>query len=93
MTDLGAAVGIEGLKEFKKVLNHRKTIFNIYLDKLITNKNILCVHKDDGKRTHAAWLFTIISKKRFYSKKLREKRIESNQVHFRNDKYSIFKIC
>ena len=24
-------------------------------------------------------------------KKLREKRIESNQVHFRNDKYSIFK--
>ena len=24
-------------------------------------------------------------------KKLREKKIESNQVHFRNDKYSIFK--
>tara|TARA_B100000963_G_scaffold343492_1_gene345388 strand:- start:15268 stop:16410 length:1143 start_codon:yes stop_codon:yes gene_type:complete len=92
MTDLGAAVGIEGLKEFKKVLDHRKTIFNIYLDKLITNKNILCVHKDDGKRTHAAWLFTIISKKKdFIQKKLREKRIESNQVHFRNDKYSIFK--
>jgi len=92
MTDLGAAVGIEGLKEFNKVLNHRKTIFNIYLDKLITNKNILCVNKDDGKRTHAAWLFTIISRKKdFIQKKLREKRIESNQVHFRNDKYSIFR--
>ena len=25
------------------------------------------------------------------AKKLREKKIESNQVHFRNDKYSIFK--
>ena len=92
MTDLGASVGLEGLKEFKKILNHRKNIFNIYLEKLSNNKNIICVNKDDGKRTHAAWLFTIISKKKdFIQKKLREKRIETNQVHFRNDKYSIFK--
>ena len=92
MTDLGASVGLEGLKDFKKVLNHRKNIFNIYLEKLSNNKNIICVNKDDGKRTHAAWLFTIISKKKdLIQKKLREKRIETNQVHFRNDKYSIFK--
>ena len=92
MTDLGASVGLEGLKDFKKILNHRKNIFNIYLEKLSNNKNIICVNKDDGKRTHAAWLFTIISKKKdFIQKKLREKRIETNQVHFRNDKYSIFK--
>ena len=49
------------------------------------------MHKDDGKRTYAAWLFTIISKKRSDPKKIKRKRIESNQVHFRNDKYSIFK--
>ena len=92
MTDLGASVGLEGLKDFKKVLDHRKTIFNIYLEKLEKNKNIQCVHKNDGKRTHAAWLFTIISRKKdLIQKKLREKRIETNQVHFRNDKYSIFK--
>ena len=92
MTDLGAAVGLEGLKDFKKVLNHRKKIFNIYLDLLQRNKNILCVNKDDGERTHAAWLFTIISKRKdFIQKKLRERKIETNQVHFRNDKYSIFK--
>ena len=92
MTDLGASVGIEGLKDFKKILNHRKSIFDIYLNKLTNNKNIHCVHKDDGKRTHAAWLFTIISRKKdLIQKKLREKRIETNQVHFRNDKYSIFK--
>ena len=29
-------------------------------------------------------------KKRLSQKKLREKNIETNQVHFRNDKYSIF---
>lgn len=92
MTDLGASVGLEGLKDFKKILSHRKKIFNIYLDKLKNNKNIFCVNKDDKKRTHAAWLFTIISRKKdLIQKKLREKRIESNQVHFRNDKYSIFK--
>ena len=92
MTDLGASVGLDGLKDFKKVLKHRKDIFNIYLDRLKNNKNIVCVHKDDGNRTHAAWLFTIISsKKDLIQKKLREKKIESNQVHFRNDKYSIFK--
>ena len=92
MTDLGASVGLEGLKDFKKILEHRKTIFNIYLERLKNNKNILCVNKDDGKRTHAAWLFTIISRKKdLIQKKLREKKIESNQVHFRNDKYSIFK--
>ena len=30
-------------------------------------------------------------KKNYLQKKLREKNIETNQVHFRNDKYSIFK--
>ena len=92
MTDLGASVGLEGLKDFKKILKHRKDIFNIYLDKLGNNKDILCVNKEDKKRTHAAWLFTLISRKKdLIQKKFKEKRIESNQVHFRNDKYSIFK--
>ena len=30
-------------------------------------------------------------KKDYLQKQLREKNIETNQVHFRNDKYSIFK--
>mgnify|MGYP003757176793 FL=1 len=33
----------------------------------------------------------MIEKKDYLQKKLREKNIETNQVHFRNDKYSIFK--
>lgn len=37
-------------------------------------------------------MFTILTdKKDFLQKKLRLKGIETNQVHFRNDKYSIFK--
>ena len=92
MTDLGACLGINNLKEFSKVLNHRKKIFQIYLNELSLNPNIYCVNKDDGLRTHAAWLFTIISEKKDKIQTiLRNKRIETNQVHFRNDKYSIFK--
>ena len=92
MTDLGACLGINNLKEFSKVLNHRKKIFEIYLNELSPNPNIYCVNKDDGLRTHAAWLFTIISEKKDKIQTiLRNKRIETNQVHFRNDKYSIFK--
>ena len=38
------------------------------------------------------WLFTIISPfKDLIQKKLRIKNIETNQVHFRNEMYSIFK--
>jgi dTDP-4-amino-4,6-dideoxygalactose transaminase len=37
-------------------------------------------------------MFTIVVEDRYsLQKKLRENGIESNQVHFRNDRYSIFK--
>jgi len=92
MTDIGASIGIEALKNFNKILNHRKRIFKIYLNELSKNKNIVCVNDNDKRKKHAAWLFTILLQKKDYlQKKLREKKIETNQVHFRNDKYSIFK--
>ena len=92
MTDLGASLGYSALNEFKKLLKHRQKIFSIYKDILSKNPNIHCVDKDDSNRTHASWLFTLISEEKDkIQKKLRDRKIESNQVHFRNDKYSIFK--
>ena len=80
------------LKEFKNILNHRKKLFEVYLNELSKNKNIICVNDDDKRKKHSAWLFTILLEKKDYlQKKLKEKKIETNQVHFRNDKYSIFK--
>ena len=91
MTDLGASILIESLKEFKKISSHRKKIFNIYLKKLQNNKYIKIINKR-GKFTHSAWLFTILTDKKDYlQKKLRQANIETNQVHFRNDRYSIFR--
>ena len=92
MTDIGASIGIESLKNFNKIINHRRKIYEIYLNELSKNNNIFCVHDEDRRKKHAAWLFTILlEKKDFLQKKLREKSIETNQVHFRNDKYSVFK--
>ena len=91
MTDIGAALLLESIKEFRKIKIHRKKIFEIYLKKLSKNKNITIVNDKDIKG-HAHWLFTIIlDKKDYLQKKLRQKGIETNQVHFRNDRYSIFK--
>ena len=92
MTDISATMGYDSLLEFKSILSHRQKIFNVYLKNLSPNKKVFCVNDYDSKKTHAAWLFTIlIDNKDFLQKKLREYSIETNQVHFRNDKYSIFK--
>lgn len=92
MTDIGATLGYDSLFEFKKILNHRKRVYNIYLKELSKNSKIKCVHDYDKRKLHGCWLFTILlDKKDHLQKKLREHYIETNQVHFRNDKYSIFK--
>ena len=91
MTDLGASILLESIKEFEKIKTHRKNIFNTYLKNLSKNKKITIVNAK-GDFDHAHWIFTIIlDKKDFLQKKLRSRFIETNQVHFRNDKYSIFK--
>ena len=91
MTDIGAALLLESTKEFSKIASHRKLIFNTYKKILSKNKNVTVVDSSDGKG-HVHWLFTIlVEKKDYLQKQLRLKLIETNQVHFRNDKYSIFK--
>ena len=92
MTDIAATLGYDSLGDFSKIHSHRRKIFNIYLNELSKNGNVLCINEDKKKKYHAAWLFTIaVENKDFLQKKLREYKIETNQVHFRNDRYSIFK--
>ena len=62
MTDIGASLLLESIKEFKKNLKHRRNIFNIYKKDLSKNKKIHVVDKD-GPFEHSNWLFTIILKK------------------------------
>ena len=91
MTDIAAAMGIASLQEFDAVSSLRKTLFKVYSDELAGYDRVKIVGNDFTDREHAAWLFTIIIEDRYkLQEKLREQKIESNQVHFRNDRYSIF---
>ena len=84
-------MGVASLKEFDEVSLLRKKLFSVYCDELADYDRVKIVGNNFQDREHAAWLFTIIVEDRYrLQKKLRENNIESNQVHFRNDRYSIF---
>jgi len=92
MTDISASLGLASLAEFDEILSYRQRIFEAYKKGLKGVSGIKVVGADCTDRTHAAWLCTVIvDKDRLgFMRALRDKKIESSQVHFRNDRYSIF---
>ena len=92
LTDIGAALLIESMKEFNQIKKHRNEIYRTYLANINQNKKIKCLIEKDKKKDPVMWLFTILTPyKDIIQKYLRNKNIETNQVHFRNDRYNIFK--
>jgi dTDP-4-amino-4,6-dideoxygalactose transaminase len=92
MTDLSASLGLAALEEFDEVLAYRKSLFKFYEKELSSIDGIRFVGGDRGDREHAAWLCTVMVEKRIeLQKMLASNGIESNQCHFRNDRYTIFK--
>jgi perosamine synthetase len=91
MTDIGAAMGLAALAEFEQVLALRQSLFKRYCENLRGVSGIQIVGDDFTDREHAAWIFTIIAEnRRELQAKLRSNGIESNQVHYRNDRYTVF---
>ncbi|MAF25997.1 DegT/DnrJ/EryC1/StrS aminotransferase [bacterium] len=92
MTDLSAALGLASLEEFDSVLAHRRKIFSLYKQELSNLPDVTFVGGNKEDRVHSAWLCTIFIENRHSLQiKLAEHGIESNQCHFRNDRYAIFK--
>jgi perosamine synthetase len=92
MTDIAAAMGIVSVDEFDDQSKLRKILFQTYVNELENFEGVKIIGNGFEDREHAAWLFTVIVEDRFkLQEKLRNNNIESNQVHFRNDRYSIFK--
>ena len=92
MTDIGASLLLESIKDFKKIWSHRRKLYKIYEKTLSKNSSITIMDQKKAGTEHSNWLFTICLKRKDYlQKKLRQNGVETNQVHFRNDRYSIFK--
>jgi dTDP-4-amino-4,6-dideoxygalactose transaminase len=90
MTDIGAAMGLAALDEFDQTLTHRRKLLDVYRTGLQGIPGIKFIGGDYTDREHAAWLCTVIAERRGdLQQKLYENRIESNQVHYRNDRYTV----
>jgi perosamine synthetase len=91
MTDIAAALGLAALEEFDWILAHRQSLLKAYEKLLADVPGITVTGTGYQDRTHAAWMCTVLVENRNeFETKLREYGIESSQVHFRNDRYSVF---
>jgi dTDP-4-amino-4,6-dideoxygalactose transaminase len=91
MTDIGAAMGLAALEEVDEIISHRKQLLARYELLLDPNPGVDVIAHTRNDREHAAWLCTIsVERRRDLQQKLLDNDIESNQVHYRNDRYSIF---
>jgi len=91
MNDISAALVLAALEEFQDVLDLRISLFKKYEQLLNGLTHVKFVGGGYTDRVHAAWMSTVIVENRTsLMKKLRENGVESAQVHYRNDRYSIF---
>lgn len=91
MTDIAASLGLAGLEEWEATLSYRQRLLALYIALLGDSSDVEILSKPTDWTEHAAWLMTIAVDQRIeLQKKLLASGIESNQVHYRNDRYSIF---
>lgn len=90
MTDVSASLGIEALKVFDETLAHHRKLFEAYRTGLAGIPGITFIGDDEVHRS-SCWLATVLAENRDGLKaKLAENNIDSNQVHYRNDLYTLF---
>jgi len=93
MNDISAAIGLAGMLEIDKVISYRNYLFKKYEECLsdCSHARLVGFSKTEDY-FNSAWLATILVKSNRHDlmKKLRENKIESAQVHYRNDRYTIF---
>lgn len=88
MTDIAAAMGLAAMPHLAQQLAHRRALLAAYVDGLAGVSGITLI---DAAPEGAAWLCTVLADRREDLRaKLLLHDIESDQVHYRNDRYSIF---
>lgn len=91
MTDIAASLGIESLKTLESQLKWRELLAATYFNELADFEGCRIIDVHPGS---ANWLCTVLVERREQLiAKLAAEGIESGQVHYRNDRYSIFAHC
>ncbi|MCL6103675.1 MAG: DegT/DnrJ/EryC1/StrS family aminotransferase [Bacteroidetes bacterium] len=91
MNDIAAALGLAALAKFDETLKYRQQLFSEYEKQFSGIDDIKLIGTGLTDRTHASWLCTVLVEKRHdLMNKLRSFKIESSQVHYRNDRYTVF---
>lgn len=93
MTDIGAAMGIAGLRELDHILEVRRNLAAQYDAALGVHADVKLIGRSGlaGDSSHANWAYTIaVANRVSLQTKLRSRGVECGQVHYRNDRYSIF---
>ena len=89
MNDVAAAMGLEGLKSLDWQITYRRELRDTYRANLQALDGITVIDQDPRS---ACWLMTVLADRREdLMRKLRENGIECDLVHYRNDRYTIFK--
>jgi len=89
MTDIGASMGLVGLEYLDTQIQYRQNLRYTYVRELTGIDGIRLLDTDPES---ACWLCTVLVESREdFKRKLAAEGIESDQVHYRNDRYSIFK--
>lgn len=95
MTDIAASLGLAGIKDLDAIIEHRTDLLHRYIEGTSDDDRVrvLNIPRETNDR-HAAWLATIVIHEGdpiALQRALRRGGIEANPVHYRNDRYSVFK--
>lgn len=90
MTDVEAALGIEGLKLIDQTLAHYREMFERYKERLVNIPGITFIGEALDRKSSCWLATTIVERRDDLKRKLAENNIESDPVHYRCDRYTIF---
>ena len=69
MTDIAATMGCDSLNEFNKIINHRKKFITLIYKNFRITKRFNVYMTKSKKKSHGAWLFTILAENKDYLQK------------------------
>jgi dTDP-4-amino-4,6-dideoxygalactose transaminase len=88
-TDIDASIGLAALPDFDRNLEHRRGLVRVYRHRL---SGMRCVSLLERGEADADWLFMVLvnGDRDVFADWLRERGIETNVAHVRNDLFSVF---